>query len=113
MPEEAPVYLTRHDLARVMKVSLRTVDAWLAMRLVSHFRKGAIVRIELEDALKFALMHTVKARAGYARALPDMERQQLQEIWSALVRLVVLAHGQSPIGLPKAQGQEAETKEAA
>jgi excisionase family DNA binding protein len=42
-------YVTRQELARVLKVSLRTVDRMIADQAIPFLRLGKVIRFRLED----------------------------------------------------------------
>ncbi len=46
-------YFTRIELAGILKVSLRTVDALIANRAIPFLRLGSLIRFRLEDVERY------------------------------------------------------------
>ena len=61
--------LTVRETAKRMKVSVRTVQEWLATRSLAHFKMGRVVRIQLSDLHEFWGEHYCLGRKNRRRGL--------------------------------------------
>jgi len=58
-PTLSPILLTRQDAARLLSVSLRSIDGWIASGAIPVVRKGLrCVRIRYADLLDFSAKDT-------------------------------------------------------
>jgi excisionase family DNA binding protein len=55
-----PPPLTKEELARHMRVGLRTVDNWIASRRVPYIKIGRLVRFRLSDVERALKRYTVE-----------------------------------------------------
>jgi excisionase family DNA binding protein len=51
-PELEPILHTREEIARVIRVSTRTVDTLQATRRIPYVKVGRLVRFKLHDVLR-------------------------------------------------------------
>jgi excisionase family DNA binding protein len=55
-----PSPLTKEELARHMRVGLRTVDNWIASRKIPYIKLGRLVRFRLDDVERALKRYTVE-----------------------------------------------------
>jgi len=61
--------LTVQEVAKRMKVSVRTVSTWIGENTLAHFKKGRVVRIQLADLHEFWGKHYLLGRQNRRRGL--------------------------------------------
>jgi len=76
------LYLTPAELARLYKVSRRTVKRWNAHGDIRFLKVGQSVRYALDAVLEFELRHTIASRWGTDSQQVQQQRARLE--WLAL-----------------------------
>ena len=60
-PDESPELLTKHEVAKILRVSSRTIERYASERKLRHIRYSAsVIRFRRSDVMKFLERNTVK-----------------------------------------------------
>jgi excisionase family DNA binding protein len=79
-PSLDSLYFTPAELARLYKVSARTVARWTADGDIAFFKIGQTVRHSLDQVLAFDVSHVVLARSRADKRQTEQLRERLEAI---------------------------------